>query len=211
MTARWKVIGSIVLSLVVLVSVGAVLFSNGYGPLALADRPGRLGTSEAKSRIDRVLRATMDGISPSLAYAGADFEVMRKHDLWDGEPSMRSDVTEIVTARTVVSRAKLPTLMDQVARTWKTLGNSMPPPPNDPSDEIQELRGIGEDGGETLLTLYAKAQADSTYLVNIRAEASNVLYQPAHEYEPVSPLARTPRDARGYVITDPVTDPYWSH
>ncbi|SOB82331.1 hypothetical protein [Streptomyces sp. 1331.2] len=210
MTARWKVIGSIVLSFVVLVSVGAVLFSNGYGPLALADRPGRLGTSEAKSRIDRVLRATMDGISPSLAYAGADFEVMRKHDLWDGEPSMRSDVTEIVTARTVVSRAKLPHLMDQVTETWKALGSRVVDR-SDPAGEIQALDGIGHVGGETLLTLYAKAQQDSTYLVNIRAEVSNVLYQPAHEYEPVSPLARTPRDARGYVITDPVTDPYWSH
>ncbi|MET8624461.1 hypothetical protein ABZW30_12005 [Kitasatospora sp. NPDC004669] len=198
------------LSFVIVVAVSSVLFVNGYGPLALADRSGRLGTGEAKGRIDHAVRATMDGISPSLTYTGAEFEVEREHDLWDGEPSMGSTVTEIVTVRTVISRAKLPTLMDQVAQAWKSLG-SRGVDRSDPADEIQAMRGMGHVGGETFLTFYAKEQQDSTYLVTFRAEVYGALYQPAHEYKPLSPLARTPHDSKGYVITDPVDDPYWSH
>ncbi|MEV7926864.1 hypothetical protein [Kitasatospora sp. NPDC088264] len=206
MTTRWKVIGSIVLSFVVTVALGAVLFANGYGPLALADRSGRVRTSEGKGRIDHALRATMDGVSPSFTYAGAEFEVRREDDLWDGERSMGSAVTEIVTVRTAVSRAKLPTLMDQVTQAWKALGSRVVDR-SDPADEIQALRGMGDVGGETFLTFYARAQQDSTYLVMFRAEAIGVLYQPAHEYKPVPPLVRTSLDAK----VDVVDDPYWSH
>ncbi|MEV8325156.1 hypothetical protein [Kitasatospora sp. NPDC056731] len=206
MTTRWKVIGSIVLSFVVTVALGAVLFANGYGPLALADRSGRVGTGEAKSRIDHVLRVTMDGISPSLTHAGAEFEVQREDDLWDGEPSMGSVVTEVVISRTVISRAKLPTLMDQVTQAWNALG-SRGADRSAPSEEVQSLRGIGQLDGETFLTFYARPQQDSTYLVTFRAAAYGVLYQPAHEYKLVPPLVRTSLDAK----VDVVDDPYWSH
>ncbi|MFF2074493.1 hypothetical protein ACFVXG_07005 [Kitasatospora sp. NPDC058162] len=208
MTKRWKVAGAIVLSLVVAVSVGAVLFVNGYGPLALADRSGRVGTGTAKHRIDAALRATMDGISPSLTYAGADFEVDREHHLWDGEPSMASDVTEIIRARTVVSRVKLPALMDQVTQVWHALGSRVV----ERNEELHSLQGVGSVGGEIYLTFYAyETQDPSSYTVMLRAEAGGVLYQPAHEYEPLSPLGRTPRDSRGYVINNLLDDPYWSH
>ncbi|MGW3038955.1 hypothetical protein ACWC9T_02685 [Kitasatospora sp. NPDC001159] len=199
-------IGSIVLSFVIMVAVGSVLFVNGYGPLALADRSGRLGDGEAKGRIDHAVRATMNGISPSLTYTGAEFEVERERDLWDGEPSMGSTVTEIVTVRTVISRAKLLVLMDQVTQAWKALGNRVAHR-SDPSDEIQSVRGVGELDGETFLTFLARAQQDSTYLLTFSAEVYGALYQPADEYEPVSPLARTSPGAR----RDPVDDPYWSH
>ncbi|MFJ7248348.1 hypothetical protein ACIQWA_27485 [Kitasatospora sp. NPDC098652] len=204
MTKRWKTAGGIVLSFVVIVSVQAVLFVNGYGPLALADRSGRVGTGTAKGRIDQALRATIDGISPSLTYAGADFEVDRAHHLWDGEPSMGSDVTEIIRARTVVSRAKLPVLMDQVTQVWRALGSRLV----ERNEELHSLQGVGNVGGEIYLTFYAyETQDPSSYTVMLRAEAGGVLYQPAHEYEPLSPLARTTAGAK----FEPLDDPYWSH
>ncbi|MER7846952.1 hypothetical protein ABTZ03_23725 [Kitasatospora sp. NPDC096077] len=206
MSARWKVAGSIVVASVVLVAVGTALFFNGYGPLALADRRGRVNAGEAKGRIDNALRTTMGAISPSLTYAGADFEVERERDRWDGEPSMVSDVTEIVTVRTTISKAKLPALMDQVTQAWTALG-SRSVDRSDPTDDTGELRGVGQAGGETYLTFYARAQQDSTYLVTFRAEAGGVLYRPAHEYQPVPPLARAPFGAK----FDPLDDPYWSH
>ncbi|MER7754637.1 hypothetical protein [Kitasatospora sp. NPDC097643] len=202
MRTGWTVVGSIVLT----VAIGAVLFANGFGPLALADRSGRLGTGEAKGRIDQALRATMDGVFPSLTYAGADFEVRREHDRWDGEPSMVSDVEEVVTVRTSISQTKLLTLMDQVSRAWTALGSRVVDR-SEPADKHPYLRGVGQVGGETYLTFSAEATQDSTYLVTFRAGVGGVLYQPAHEYEPMSPLARTPF----YAKVDPVDDPYWSH
>ncbi|MFD7453835.1 hypothetical protein [Kitasatospora sp. NPDC059827] len=203
MTKRWKAAGAIVLSLVVLAAAEAVLFVNGYGPLALADRSGRVGTGTAKGRIDQALRATMEGISPSLTYAGADFEVDREHHLWDGEPSMGSDVTEIIRARTVVSRAKLSALMDQVTQVWHGLGSRVV----ERNEELHTLGGVADVGGEVYLTLDAYETQDdpSSYRVVLRADIGGVLYQPAHEYEPLSPLARTPADIAL------LYDPYWSH
>ncbi|MFF9644648.1 hypothetical protein [Kitasatospora aureofaciens] len=210
MRSRWKKAGAIALAAAVLVTVGTALFFNGYGPLALVDRRVRTDPGEAKGWIDNALHTTMDAVSPSLAYVGADFEVEREKDRWDGEPSMVSDVTEIVRVRTVVSKAKLPALMEQVTQAWKTLG-SREIGRSAPSDEIQALDGVGHVGGETSLTFLATPQQDSTYTVSFRVEAGGVLYQPAHEYKPLSPLGRTPRDAKGYVVNSPLDDPYWSH
>ncbi|MFF4922303.1 hypothetical protein ACFY4B_17115 [Kitasatospora sp. NPDC001261] len=209
MKPRWKVLGAVVLSFVVAVVGGWALFLNGYGPLALAGRSDWVRTGQAKDRVDRALRVTMDGITPALSYAGADFEVLRKPDLWDGEPSMGSDLTEIVVVRTVVSQAKLPALMDQVAQAWKGLGNRVVER-SKPADGIQGMDGMGNADGETYLTFLAKPQQDSTYRVKFLVGTAGVLYQPAHEYKPLPPLGRAPYDADGYVI-DPVDDPYWSH
>ncbi|MFH9354324.1 hypothetical protein [Kitasatospora sp. NPDC017646] len=210
MTSRRNAAGSILLAVVILITIGGALFFNGYGPLALADRRVRVNPGEAKGWIDNALRTTMGAVSPPLTYAGADFEVKREKDRWDGEPSMVSDVTEIIAVRTVISKAKLPALMEQVTRVWQTLGSRVIDR-SAPSDEIQALDGVGHVGGETFLTFLAKPQQDSTYLVTFRVEAGGVLYQPAHEYKPLSPLGRTPRDSKGYVINAPVDDPYWSH
>ncbi|WP_416876256.1 hypothetical protein [Kitasatospora sp. SC0581] len=206
MRARWKLVGSVVLAFAVVVTACSVLFFNGYGPLALADRRSRLSPGAAKVRIDHALRTTMGAVSPSLAFAGAYFEVRRERDRWDGEPSMVSAVTEVVVGRTAVASTRLPALMDQVTQAWQGLGSTVVHRSN-PSDEIQSLHGVGEAGGETFLLFLAAAQPDSTYRVKFLVEAYGVLYQPAHEYEPVSPLARTSLAAMG----DPVDDPYWSH
>ncbi|HJD85213.1 hypothetical protein [Kitasatospora aureofaciens] len=211
MRSRWKKAGAIALAAAVLVTVGTALFFNGYGPLAWADRRVRTDPGEAKGWIDNALHTTMDAVSPPLAYVGADFEVEREKDRWDGEPSMVSDVTEIVTVRTVVSKAKLPVLMDQVTKAWMVLGSRVIDH-SDPSLDSRSLRGVGDAGGQVFLTFYADpAQGPSSYTVMFRAEAGGVLYQPAHEYQPLSPLPRTPRDAKGYVVNNPVDDPYWSH
>lgn len=203
MKSRWKTVGSAVLAAVVLVTGGVELFFNGYGPLALADRRVRVSPGEAKGRIDQALRATMEVVSPALTYAGADFEVERERDRWDGEPSMVSDVTEIIRARTIVSRAKLPALMDQVTQVWHGLGSRVV----ERNEELHSLGGVADVGGEVYLTLNAYETQDdpSSYRVVLRADIGGVLYQPAHEYEPLSPLARTPADIAL------LYDPYWSH
>ncbi|MFE4355067.1 hypothetical protein [Kitasatospora sp. NPDC056800] len=210
MKTRWKVTG-FVTALLAVPAVVLVASANGYGPLALRERMVLLSPGEAKGRIDAALRATMGAVSPPLSYAGADVDLYRRSDHWDHESSLETNVTGIVRVRTVVSRAKLPLLMEQVTPAWRALGS-----PNvvraDNSAKYPRLLGAGTVGGETSLAVNAVGSEDSSsYTVTFEAEVFGVLYQPARAYAPMSPLGRTPHDAAGYVVVDPVDDPYWSH
>ncbi|MEU6233904.1 hypothetical protein [Kitasatospora sp. NPDC047058] len=206
-----KVVIAAVVVVAVLLSTGIVLFCNGYGPMAHRDRrlTGQAGAADAETRINEALRATMDGISPPLAYLGGGYEVNRYPQHWDGEPSLISDVTGHVDVRTRIAPGKLQALLDQIGRGWTHCLE-----PERYSDKYQggarRVRLVcgGPDSPSFTFTASAPLAVDAPYdEVWFEASLFGVRYRPAHEYKPVPPLAKTPTGARDA----DVDDPYWSH
>ncbi|MFI6844606.1 hypothetical protein [Kitasatospora sp. NPDC050467] len=207
MRFRWKVVVPLVVVVSVLIT-GVGLFYNGYGPMALRDKRvlHLKDPAVAKDRIDELLRATMAGISPQVAFLGGDYQVTREEDHWDGEPSLKSRLFGAVAIRTRISQVKLPRLLDQISRNWEGLGCG----PVDRTETGQYSPGLASLSCATFDDLFVglSASSDGSYnSVSFSAELDFVRYRPAHEYGPMPSLLRGSTGERG----GDLDDPYWSH
>ncbi|MFI6152115.1 hypothetical protein ACIBCA_05440 [Kitasatospora sp. NPDC051170] len=208
MRARLTVVVPAVAAMCVIAVV--VLYENSYFFAGMGDRAKvRFSAGQARERIDGVLGATMDGISPPLTYASGNYQVARDPDLYDGEHSVRSLLSAVVFGGTRISPAKLPQVMDQVARTWNGRGCHVTER-HEPGNKTGFPVGLGcLDGDGMLLTLHADERL-GTYLVWFVADLGDVRYRPGVPEPPLG-LPATTYDADTHrSVTIAVNDPYWS-